>query len=439
MSERTRSPSRRPARPWARRSGRHCASSSRSCRASIASRCSSRSSPRAERGLLGVGFTPAHVIASASGETAVSSSSPDDAPRRSREIVERIAAGIGGRRLDLRARARRRRDGDLLRAPTSRSSSASTARRSTRSSTWRTRSRARRAASTRSSSTRPAIGPGGPRRSRGSPAGPRSASRNRPPLGARADDAGRAQDRPRGAEGGPGGRDRERGLRAQPLRRRLPAAHRGLSDAANPRALARGADLATPGMTGLDGSPSARRVLLDDALRAVPSARGLPGWVVDVGSGGGSPGIPLAVSLPDRAVHPARGRAPEVRLPGARHRAARERQRRLGTRRGAADGRVRRRAREGARQAAGRRRAVPSHSSRRTASRSSGSARPAISTPSRPSRSCSARDWRATAAGWWCSASSAPDTDGVPARPGMAKKRPSPRAAGAARCGGGSR
>jgi 16S rRNA (guanine527-N7)-methyltransferase len=43
-------------------------------------------------------------------------------------------------------------------------------------------------------------------------------------------------------------------------------------------------------------------VLLDDALRAVELVRGLEGPVVDVGSGGGSPGIPLAVALPDREV-----------------------------------------------------------------------------------------------------------------------------------------
>ena len=41
-------------------------------------------------------------------------------------------------------------------------------------------------------------------------------------------------------------------------------------------------------------------MLLDDALRAVELVRSLPGPVVDVGSGGGSPGIPLAVALPER-------------------------------------------------------------------------------------------------------------------------------------------
>jgi spoIIIJ-associated protein len=49
-----------------------------------------------ERGLLGVGFTPAHVIASAEAEGDVERSS-EDGPTSGepREIVERIAAGIG--------------------------------------------------------------------------------------------------------------------------------------------------------------------------------------------------------------------------------------------------------------------------------------------------------------------------------------------------------
>ena len=43
-------------------------------------------------------------------------------------------------------------------------------------------------------------------------------------------------------------------------------------------------------------------MLLDDALRATEVVRSLGGPIVDVGSGGGSPGVPLAAVLPDRDV-----------------------------------------------------------------------------------------------------------------------------------------
>jgi len=56
-----------------------------------------------------------------------------------------------------------------------------------------------------------------------------------------------------------------------------------------------------PGATALPDVATARRVLLDDALRALPLLAELEGHVVDVGSGGGSPGIPLAAALPERA------------------------------------------------------------------------------------------------------------------------------------------
>ena len=43
-------------------------------------------------------------------------------------------------------------------------------------------------------------------------------------------------------------------------------------------------------------------MLLEDSLRGVPLMSRFDGPIVDVGSGGGAPGIPLAASLPDRDV-----------------------------------------------------------------------------------------------------------------------------------------
>ncbi len=53
----------------------------------------------------------------------------------------------------------------------------------------------------------------------------------------------------------------------------------------------------TPGLTSLD-LVAARGMLLEDALRVVPLLQGRAGPVVDVGSGNGSPGIPVAHALP---------------------------------------------------------------------------------------------------------------------------------------------
>jgi 16S rRNA (guanine527-N7)-methyltransferase len=58
----------------------------------------------------------------------------------------------------------------------------------------------------------------------------------------------------------------------------------------------------TPGLTALRDLEHARAMLLADALRAVPLVERFDGPLVDVGSGGGSPGIPLAAALPDRDV-----------------------------------------------------------------------------------------------------------------------------------------
>ena len=60
--------------------------------------------------------------------------------------------------------------------------------------------------------------------------------------------------------------------------------------------------IATPGLTAIRDIETARIALLDDALRGMELVAGAEGSIVDVGSGGGTPGIPLAAALPDRAV-----------------------------------------------------------------------------------------------------------------------------------------
>jgi 16S rRNA (guanine527-N7)-methyltransferase len=60
--------------------------------------------------------------------------------------------------------------------------------------------------------------------------------------------------------------------------------------------------LATPGLTALTDRAEAQRALLDDSLAGLELVGRFDGPLVDVGSGGGAPGIPLAASLPDREV-----------------------------------------------------------------------------------------------------------------------------------------
>jgi 16S rRNA (guanine527-N7)-methyltransferase len=60
--------------------------------------------------------------------------------------------------------------------------------------------------------------------------------------------------------------------------------------------------VATPGLTAVRDLAEARRALLADSLRGVEFVRAFEGPIVDVGSGGGAPGIPLAHALPDREV-----------------------------------------------------------------------------------------------------------------------------------------
>jgi 16S rRNA (guanine527-N7)-methyltransferase len=60
--------------------------------------------------------------------------------------------------------------------------------------------------------------------------------------------------------------------------------------------------LGTPGLTSIDDRAEARRVHVEDSLRGLPLVERFPGPIVDVGSGGGAPGVPLALALPDRDV-----------------------------------------------------------------------------------------------------------------------------------------
>jgi 16S rRNA (guanine527-N7)-methyltransferase len=60
--------------------------------------------------------------------------------------------------------------------------------------------------------------------------------------------------------------------------------------------------LATPGLTAIRDPEEAWRVHVEQSLTAGPLVGELDGPIVDVGSGGGAPGLPLALAFPDREV-----------------------------------------------------------------------------------------------------------------------------------------
>jgi len=60
--------------------------------------------------------------------------------------------------------------------------------------------------------------------------------------------------------------------------------------------------LDTPGLTAIADREDAWAMLVEDALRGAEVVAGFDGPIVDVGSGGGSPGIPLAAVVPEREV-----------------------------------------------------------------------------------------------------------------------------------------
>ena len=60
--------------------------------------------------------------------------------------------------------------------------------------------------------------------------------------------------------------------------------------------------VATPGLTAIRDLDEAWRVHVEQSLEALPLVQRFEGAIVDVGSGGGAPGIPLAFALPEREV-----------------------------------------------------------------------------------------------------------------------------------------
>jgi 16S rRNA (guanine527-N7)-methyltransferase len=60
--------------------------------------------------------------------------------------------------------------------------------------------------------------------------------------------------------------------------------------------------IATPGLTAIDDYETAWHEHVERSLEGLEAVRRYEGSIVDVGSGGGSPGIPLAAALPEREV-----------------------------------------------------------------------------------------------------------------------------------------
>jgi 16S rRNA (guanine527-N7)-methyltransferase len=60
--------------------------------------------------------------------------------------------------------------------------------------------------------------------------------------------------------------------------------------------------IATPGLTAIDDYETAWYEHVERSLEGLEAVRRYDGPIVDVGSGGGSPGIPLAAALPEREV-----------------------------------------------------------------------------------------------------------------------------------------
>ena len=179
--------------------------------------------------------------------------------------------------------------------------------------------------------------------------------------------------------------------------------------------------VATPGLTAIADLDEARRALLDDSLRGVDLVSRFAGPIVDVGSGGGAPGIPLAHALPEREVvlleaerrkceFLERVAPPNARVVWGR---AEEQETRLGGRR----------RREGAGASADRGRVVPAARAARRRGRALGRA---VGGAGRGSRRSPGDRRRAGDApdGFLVIRKTGPTPDGFPRRVGVAKKRP---------------
>ena len=108
-------------------------------------------------------------------------------------------------------------------------------------------------------------------------------------------------------------------------------------------------------------------MLLDDALAGLELVRRFDGPIVDVGSGGGTPGIPLAASLPEREVTLLEAERRKTEFLRAVDGRAPEPARDLGPRREPSNRLLQGRGGEGARAAAGRGGVVPAARARRAA------------------------------------------------------------------------
>ena len=270
--------SRRPARPSARRSGTRSASSSGSIPGSTRTAVRFQVVSEGERGLLGVGYAPARVIATAPEAPPAGKRRDDErggsARARARRAHHRRARDPvpdrrrGGRR-DASSRPAPGRDLGMLIGKHGQTIdaiqylvNAILARRSARS-------------ARRSSSTRPATAPGGRRRSRRSRSGARS-RRSRPGCAVELDPMTAVERKVvhlRLKEFA-GRRDDERGHGAQPLRRR-PSRRR--SDGRAARALA-GGRARDAGLTALrDAGRGAAGAARGRAARRSSSSRALGG------------------------------------------------------------------------------------------------------------------------------------------------------------------